>query len=144
MEQTQKREPVTAQANAGTQGKRSFWQRRPVIVVGTLIVFGLLFLGLRYLAESLTHEATDDAFLDADIISIAPKVPGQVRNVHVQSNQAVKAGDLLVEIDPRDLAVQLEQKRAARNAARANLDLLKASFELRRTQIGPVNSCKRF
>ena len=47
----------------------------------------------------------------------------------------MKAGDLLVEIDPRDLAVQLEQKRAALNAARANLDLLKASFELRRAQI---------
>ena len=140
MEQAQKQEPGATQENAGTNGKRSFWQRRPVVVVGTLVLFGLLFRGLRYLAESLTHESTDDAFLDADVISIAPKVPGQVKKVHVKSNQAVKAGDLLVEIDPRDLAVQLEQKRAALNAARANLDLLKASFELRRTQIGTAEA----
>ena len=111
-----------------------------MIVVGTVVLFGLLFFGLRYLAESLTHESTDDAFLDADIVSIAPKVPGRVKQVHVKDNQAVKAGDLLVEIDPRDLAVQLEQKRAALNAARANLDLLKASFELRRAQIGTAEA----
>ena len=39
-----------------------------------------------------------------------------------------------------DLAVQLEQKRAALNAARANLDLLKANFELRRAQIGTAEA----
>ena len=126
--------------NAAGEGKRSFWRRRPVVVVGTLALFGLLFLGLRYLAEGLTHESTDDAFLDADFVSVAPKVPGQVKKVHVADNQAVKAGDLLVEIDPRDLAVQLEQKRAALNAARANLALLKASSELRQTQIGTAEA----
>jgi membrane fusion protein (multidrug efflux system) len=131
---------VGAREGAVVNGKASFWQRRPVVVVGTLVLFGLLFCGARYLAEGLTHESTDDAFLDANIISIAPKVPGQVKSVPVKSNQAVKAGDLLVEIDPRDLAVQLEQKRAALNAARANLDLLKASFELRRTQIGTAEA----
>ena len=96
---------------------------------------GCSFFGLRYLAESLTHEWTDDAFLDANVISIAPKVAGQVKRVHVKNNQAVKAGDLLVEIDPRDLAVQLDQKRAAVESARANVVLLKAAVELSRTQV---------
>jgi len=149
MEQTQKeREEATpslapsdgAREAAAADAKRSFWQRRPVVVVGTLILFGLLFYGMRYLAESLTHEWTDDAFLDANVISIAPKVPGQIKRVHVRNNQAVKEGDLLLEIDPRDLAVVLEQKQAALNAARANLDLLRASFELRRTQIATAEA----
>jgi membrane fusion protein (multidrug efflux system) len=141
MEQAQKEhgEPSSpsdgAKVGASAEGKRSFWRRRPVIVVGTGALFGLLFYGLGYLALSLTHESTDDAFLDAHFISVAPKVAGQVQQVLVNDNQAVKAGDLLVEIDPRDLAVQLAQKRAALNAARANLDLLKASSELRRAQI---------
>src|ERR1039457_2151026 len=104
MEQVQKQESLAPQESAETKGKRSFWQRRPVVVVGTVVLFGLLFFGLRYLAESLTHEWTDDAFLDANVISIAPKVPGQVKKVHVKNNEAVKAGDLLLEIDPRDLA----------------------------------------
>ena len=129
-----------AREGAAAETQPSFWRQRPVVVTGTLILFALLFWGVRYLAEGLTHESTDDAFLDANVISIAPKVPGQVKQVPVKSNQAVKAGDLLVEIDPRDLAVQLEQKRAALNAARANLDLLKASFELRRAQIGTAEA----
>ena len=52
-----------------------------------------------------------------------PKFAGQVKKVHVKNNQAVKAGDLLLEIDPRDLAVQLDQKRAAVESARANVAL---------------------
>ena len=140
MESTQKQESVTPPEGPGTSGKRPFWQRRPVIVLGSVVLFGLLFYGLRYLAESLTHEWTDDAFLDADIVSVAPKVGGQVKQVHVRNNQVVKAGELLVEIDPRDLAVLLEQKRAALKATQASLELLKANFELRRTQIGTAEA----
>ncbi len=140
MDQEQNQESAAPKENAGTNGKRSFWQRRPVVVIGTAVLFGLLVFGLQYLALSLTHETTDDAFLDANIVSLAPKVPGRVKQVYVKDNQVVKAGDVLVEIDPRDLAVQLEQKRAALNAARANLELLKASFELRRAQIGTAQA----
>jgi len=105
-----------------------------------VVLFGLLFFGLRYLAESLTHEWTDDAFLDANVISIAPKVAGQVKKVHVKNNEAVKAGDLLLEIDPRDLAVQLEQKQAAVESARANVVLLRAVVELSRTQVASAEA----
>ena len=76
----------------------------------------------------------------AHFVSIAPKVPGQVKKVHVKNNQAVKAGDLLVEIDPRDLAVQLDQKRAAVESARANVVLLKAVVELSRTQVASAEA----
>ena len=140
MEQAQKQESVAPHESVETNGKRSFWQRRQVIAIGTLVLFGLLFYGLRYLAESLTHEWTDDAFLDANVISIAPKVPGQVKRVHVKNNQSVKAGDLLLEIDPRDLAVQLDQRRAAVESARANVVLLRAMVELSRTQVATAEA----
>ena len=135
MEQAQKQESPAAPASAGAPDKRSFWQRWPVMVVGMMLLFLLLFYGLRYLADSLTHEWTDDAFIDASIVSVAPKVAGQVKKVHVESNQRVKAGDLLVEIDPRDLAVQLDQKRAAVDSAKANVALFKAVAELSHTQV---------
>ena len=128
--------PSNGKKEEATSGRRrSFWQRRTVIILGTAVLFGLLFYGLRYLAEGLTHETTDDAFLDGHIVSLAPKVAGRIKQVCVKDNQAVKAGDLLVEIDPRDLAVLVEQKHAALKAAQANLELLKANYELRRTQI---------
>jgi multidrug resistance efflux pump len=48
-----------------------------------------------------------------------------------------------VEIDPRDLAVQLAQKQSTLSAATANLDLLKANFELRRAQIGTAEATSK-
>ena len=122
------------------EGKASFWQRKPVMVAGTAVLFALLFSGARYLAESLTHESTDDAFLDANIVSIAPKVSGQVKKVHVKSNRAVKAGELLLEIDSRDLAVQLDQQRAAVESARANVALLKSTGDLVRTPVASAEA----
>ncbi len=117
-----------------------FWTRLPVILIGTAALGFLLFFGFGYLVESFTHESTDDAFLDADYASVAPRVSGQVKQVHVQTNQKVQAGDLLVEVDPRDLQVQVDQKQAALKAAQANVDLLRASVELFRTQIAAAEA----
>ncbi|HVV02381.1 MAG TPA: HlyD family secretion protein [Verrucomicrobiae bacterium] len=123
--------------------RHSFWTSGPVIVIGSIFLALIFFLGLRYFAESLTHETTDDAFLDGPIISVAPKVPGQVKAVYVRNNQHVNAGDVLVEIDPRDLAVAADQKRAAHASASANEELAKASLDLLRAQIAAAQATAR-
>jgi membrane fusion protein (multidrug efflux system) len=134
--------PSAPQAGApgSSNGKVPFWQRWPVVIGGTVILFGLLFLGLSYLAEFLTNESTDDAFIDGHIIALAPKVAGQVKNVLVDDNQPVRAGDLIVEIDSRDLAAVADQKRAAANAARANVELLKADNQLAQAQLATAEA----
>ena len=63
----------------------------------------LLFFGLDYLVIALTHESTDDAFIAAHVVSIAPRIAGQVSAVHVLDNEMVHSNELLVEIDPSDL-----------------------------------------
>lgn len=68
-------------------------------------------------------ETTDDAFVQADIVQIAAKVPGTVKAVAVKDNQAVKAGDLLLELDAADYEVKLEQAKADLAAAEADLEL---------------------
>lgn len=101
---------ASAQAS---NSKPSFWKRRPVIGIVTVLLAGLFFVGLHYLVRSFTHETTDDAFLSANVVAVAPRIAGQVKKVCVKDNQIVKAGDLLLEIDPRDFEVQLAQKKAA-------------------------------
>ena len=128
---------------AGPIGKSPLWRRRPTIVIGTLASGLVLFFGLRYLVEGLTHEFTDDAFLDAHIITIAPKVAGHVAALRVTDNQVVQAGDLLAEIDPRDLQVQLDQKRASVKAAQANVELIKATVDLFRSEIASAEATAR-
>lgn len=127
--------PAGGEAAHPKDNKLSFWRRRPVIVAGTLLLGVLFFFGLHYIVESFTHESTDDAFLDATVVAVAPKVAGQVQKVYVISNQAVKAGDPLVEIDPRDFEVQLAQKTAAQAAAEANVKLLLAGIQMLGTQV---------
>jgi membrane fusion protein, multidrug efflux system len=120
--------------------RRSFWKRRPVIAAGTLALAWLLFLALHYGVESFTHESTDDAFLNANVVSIAPRVAGQVKRVGVSDNQPVTAGQTLVELDPRDFEVQAAQKRAALKAAEANVKLLEASLQLLATQVATAQA----
>jgi membrane fusion protein (multidrug efflux system) len=57
--------------------------------------------------------SSDDAQVDAHIVAIAPKISGNVIAVLVNDNQPVKAGDVLVRIDPRDYQAKVDMARAA-------------------------------
>ncbi|EBA09687.1 HlyD family secretion protein [Sagittula stellata] len=63
------------------------------------------------------HPSTDDAYLKANVLTIAPQVGGAVETVAVTENQHVKAGDLLFQIDTNDLAAQVAAAQASYDAA---------------------------
>src|SRR5439155_25022678 len=81
------------------------------VLIPLLLIVGIL--GARWLAFSRTHASTDDATIDGDVYSVSAKVGGRVRRVLVGSNQTVQAGQLLMELDARDIEAQLAQARAA-------------------------------
>ncbi|WP_221794880.1 HlyD family secretion protein [Aquisediminimonas sediminicola] len=92
--------------------------------VFVFIFLGLLVLGgvyglFHYLTYGRYVESTNDAYLRADIIEVAPKLPGYVEQVLVADNQAVKAGDPLVRISGIDTASQAAQLTAELAAAQA-------------------------
>src|SRR5580692_7539207 len=90
----------------------------------------LLYFGLWLLANTLTHESTDDAFIAGHIVSIAPRISGQVSTVYVLDNQMVRSNDLLVEIDPADYETTLSQKQAAQHSAESNFKAAVAGYNL--------------
>jgi membrane fusion protein, multidrug efflux system len=103
----------------------------PLFIWPTAIVLAiLLYLGLVLLADTLTHESTDDAFIAGHIVSIAPRIAGQVSAVYVLDNQLVKSNDLLVEIDPADYETTLSQKQAAQHSAESNFKAAVAGYNL--------------
>jgi membrane fusion protein (multidrug efflux system) len=91
---------------------------------------GKLFLGLGAVllgaAAAATYyylggsESTDDAQIDGYINPISSRVAGYVTNVYVDDNQYVKAGTLLVQIDPKDYGVALASAKATLANDRAN------------------------
>lgn len=109
--------PVTAPLGSETSPPPSLFRRPPVLIgIVVVVLIGLVFGG-RALARALTHESTDDAFVEGHIVAVSPKITGHVVKLHVADNQVVKKGDLLLEIDPRDYEQQVKQAQAALDVA---------------------------
>ncbi|HWO02818.1 MAG TPA: HlyD family secretion protein [Blastocatellia bacterium] len=101
-------------------GKRTpLFKRRLMIAAAAVVLLVGIIFGTRYYLHAISHESTDDAFIDGHIIQISPKVSGHVIKLHITDNQQVNEGDLLVEIDPRDFEARLAQARASLLAAQA-------------------------
>ena len=107
----------------------------------TMLGIGLVFIvaiaGLYFYAQAASYESTDDAFIAAHTIEVAPKIAGKIDSVFVKDNQLVKKGDLLAQIDPRDYDAQLDQKQAARDSVKAEVLSAQAAVD---QQIANVRS----
>lgn len=92
--------------------------RRTPLLIGALLVLILGSVGAwLYFAGK---ETTDDAQIDGHINPIAARVGGTVIAVNIEDNQAVKAGDLLIQIDPRDYEVAVARAKAELATAEAD------------------------
>jgi membrane fusion protein, multidrug efflux system len=94
--------------------------------------------GATYLARAHDVE-TDDAFVQAAKVSINARVPGQVVKIAVIDNQRVRAGQLLIQIDPEPYQIAVEQAAARLSSARLQIEALKATY---RQQLADVESAK--
>ena len=102
-------------------------------------IFGALILaaagtGAHFYLASLGKETTDDAQIEGHVSAVAARVPGQVARVLVHDNQAVTAGEVLVELDSADYDARLTAALADLSAATANLHAAVAQRDLTRSQ----------
>src|SRR5271170_307904 len=68
-----------------------------------------------------SYESTDDAQIEGHLNGISARITGTVTAVHFENNQRVTAGEVLVELDPRDYQVSLEQAKASMGLAASQL-----------------------
>lgn len=80
--------------------------KRLYLIVGGAVIALLLIYGI-YSLITAGKETTDDAEVAADIVQVAPRVPGQVAAIYIHENQEVHKGDLIAQIDPADVQVKL-------------------------------------
>ena len=86
--------------------------RRKTLLFAAIVACVILAGAVSFWLYSRTYESTDDAQVDGHLNGITARIDGDVMAVHVEENQSVKAGDLLVELDPRDYEVAREQAQA--------------------------------
>ncbi len=103
-------------------------KRAALVVFASLAVIGAVVVFF-YLQYKSTHITTDDAFIDGHIHTIAAKISGTVKTVLVDHNQAVKKGDVLIEIDPVDYDVKVNEADSAVNAEKAKLSEKESAIE---------------
>jgi membrane fusion protein (multidrug efflux system) len=133
---TESAPPIAAAANVPTPqpfGSRSFWRRLAVPLFAVLAAFGFIALAtLRWDAwvGSAVIQTTNDAYIRAEMTRLSSRVAGEVLIVAANDFQRVKAGDLLVQIDPADYEAQVAQAEAGVAGAQAALDNLDNQVEL--------------
>lgn len=103
-------------------------QKSKKMKLTVLIAIGVIAAaaGIWYLIGSMGVVSTDDAYIEGRIYTVASRIPGTVRVVNVTDNQRVKKHDLVLELDPSDYALQVDQ-------AQANLDMRKTLYEQARS-----------
>lgn len=92
-----------------------------------VIVAGGIWLA-RWWTVGRFIESTDDAYLQADSVTVAPKVSGYVTDVYVGDNATVKAGDPLVRLDTRQYQASLDQAEATIAARTADIQKAQADI----------------
>lgn len=94
--------------------------RRKTLLFAAIIGCVILVGAVAFWLYSRTYESTDDAQVDGHLNGVTARIDGSVKAVHVEENQSVKAGDVLVELDPRDYEVAVEQAQAQLMKAQAD------------------------
>jgi membrane fusion protein (multidrug efflux system) len=109
--------------------------RKLLIGASLIILAGAGWLGWDYWTVGRFEVSTDDAYVQADNTTAAPKVSGYLDAVQVEDNQHVKAGQILAHIDDRDFKAALDQARANVAASQANVGRQQAALETQQSII---------
>ncbi len=87
--------------------------------------------------NSLKYESTDDAYIESDLVQIAPRISGQIKEIYIQDNQKINEGDLIAKIDDTDYKVKFEQAKAmyektlySQKVAKAKLNAVNSEISL--------------
>jgi membrane fusion protein (multidrug efflux system) len=94
--------------------------KKIISVLGFVVLLAIISSVAYFLIHAHTV-TTDDAYITGRIHSVAPKVSGTVKEVYVEDNQVVKAGQVLLDIDPVDYELQVSSTKAAFAAEQVRL-----------------------
>ncbi|CAG2140944.1 Colistin resistance protein EmrA [Cupriavidus campinensis] len=120
---------LPASTGSSARKPRAASRRRTVLLaLGALALLAAVAFGTRWWLVGRFIESTDDAYLQADSVTVAPKVSGYVAEVFVRDNQQVTAGQALVRLDNRQYQAAFDEAQATvasrqADVARAEADL---------------------
>jgi len=135
---TQDKKAEATATSAQPAGRRNRF--RPGLILGIVLLIALLAVGLPFsmswVSYRRTHSITDDAFVEAHIINVAPQlVSGRIVRFLVEENDRVEKGQVLAEIDSIPYRDKVNVARAQFDAARAELVRERADLDRVRKEV---------
>ena len=101
-------------------------RKKAFTVLGVAVaVFAAAFV-LYWVLYGSRYVSTDNAYTATEVAQVTPEVDGTIKAVNVVDTNSVKAGDVLVEIDPRDMQVMYDKAKANYDRAKIDFDRRKA------------------
>jgi membrane fusion protein, multidrug efflux system len=104
------------------------YRKKRVLIPFFIFILAIAFGAWYWYKHLRDFVSTDDAYIDADRVSVSAKVLGRIVQIGAEEGSPVKKGDVLVRFDETDLRAQMDQ-------ARANLDLAQASLPLAKVNL---------
>jgi membrane fusion protein (multidrug efflux system) len=135
--------PAAPPASPPPTALRNSWGRFAIPLFAVLAAFAFIALAtLRWDAwvGNATVQTTNDAYVRAEMTRLSSRVAGEILTVAANDFQRVKAGDLLIQIDPADYQAQVAQAEASVAAAQAALDNLSNQVELQYATIAQAEA----
>ncbi|MHB0770785.1 HlyD family secretion protein [Bradyrhizobium sp. 5.13L] len=123
----------------------SLWSRLAIPLFAVVVALAFVALATLRFDEWVGNaviQTTNDAYVRAELTRLSSRVSGEVLTVGVTDFQRVKAGDLLIQIDPADYDAQVAQAEAAVAAAQAALDNLANQIELQCATIAQAQAAR--
>ena len=132
--------PASKPPTANSVARQGRFKRLLTTSAGAALLAGAVWFGWDYWTVGRFLVSTDDAYIQADNTTIAPKVSGYLSDVLVEDNQPVKAGQVLTRIDDRDYRTALDQSKADVAAAEAALTSKQAQLDVQKALISAAKA----
>jgi membrane fusion protein, multidrug efflux system len=127
-------------SQAATDGRGLLWGRPLRMAAVAILAVALAVGGVRFWNYFHSYASTEDAEIEANISPISSRIEGTVTRVYVDNTQFVKAGQLLVTLDPRDYRVAVEKARADLDQAEAQTQSARSNYTATRSQLNEAQA----
>jgi membrane fusion protein (multidrug efflux system) len=111
------------------------FRQRTLLAVTSIAVLGGAWYGFDWWTVGRFFQDTDDAYVGGNVTPISPHISGFIAEIAVKDNQLVKAGQLLVRLDDRDVRAAADHADAILQQRTATLESLHAKYALQQTTI---------
>ena len=142
-EDRQQDQARSEQPSPEDQAKAKRKKRRWLLVgavVALVVLAGGGWYGWRWWTVGRYMVSTDDAYTEADSVTVSPQVAGYVAELRVTDNQEVRRGDVLLRIDDSTYRARVDQADAQLAAAKANVDNVGAQIERQQAAIAQAQA----